>query len=396
MANTPLPLDTEKHRPLLRWSLSLLALLVASVVGAAWYRQHPDASPVASAGPPPVPVQVDVVQQGSIPVYLDGLGTVQAFNFVTVKPQVDGPLENILFDEGQTVKKGDLLAVIDPRPFKAAVEQATAKLEQDRANLTNAQYLLEKDQQLATQQITTAEQVETQQSLVASLQAQLAQDQAAKDLASLQLSYTELRAPIDGRTGFQLVDVGNQVHTTDADGIVTITQTQPISVESTLSENDFPAVRAAMKAGPVEVTALTGDGRTLLATGTLSSVDNQIDQSSGTARLKSTFANADEALWPGQFVDIRIRQKVLDNAINVPSPALQRGPNGFFVYIVNADDTVAVRPVTPGPIDAGRAVIDSGLTPGERVVTSGQYRLAPGVKIAAQDPVAASAPATKE
>ncbi|MDI7862209.1 efflux RND transporter periplasmic adaptor subunit [Rhizobiaceae bacterium n13] len=389
MTSTPLSKENEEQRSFRRWVLPTLALLAAALAGGVWIKvQHDAVSDRPNAAPPAVPVQVSTARQDSIPVYLDGLGTVQAFNTVTIKTQVDGPIESILFTEGQMVKKGDLLAVIDPRPFKAALEQAAAKLEQDQASLENAQYLLTKDQQLATQKITTAEQVETQQTLVASIQAQIAQDQAARDLASVQLSYTELRAPIDGRTGFRLVDVGNQVHTTDTNGIVTITQTRPISVVSTQSENDLPAIRAAIKAGPVEVSALTGDGNVALATGTLTLIDNQIDQSSGTARLKSTFPNADEALWPGQFVEIRIRQTVLDNAINVPSPALQRGPNGFFVYVVNSDDTVSVRPVTPGPIDGGRAVISSGLKVGERVVTSGQYRLATGSKISVQDPTA--------
>ncbi|PZM08093.1 efflux transporter periplasmic adaptor subunit [Rhizobium tubonense] len=336
-----------------------------------------------------VPVQVGVAEQGSVPVYLDGLGTVQAFNSVTLKTRVDGEIQSILFTEGQMVNKGDLLAVVDPRTYTAAVEQASAKLQQDKANLDNANYLLAKDQKLATQNITTAEQVETQQSIVAALQAQIGQDQAAKDAASVALTYTELRAPISGRTGFRLVDEGNQVHAADSGGIVVITQTQPISVVSTLSEDDLSLVRKALASGPIQVIAFTRDGTTPLATGTLTVVDNVIDQSSGTARLKSTFANLDEALWPGQFVDVRIRQKLLADAITVPSAALQRGQKGFFVYVVNQDNIVTAQPVTPGPINNDQAVIVSGLKGGEKVVTTGQYRLASGLKISVQLPVAA-------
>jgi membrane fusion protein, multidrug efflux system len=380
------------EKPFPPWGviLLLIALSIAAGAAAVFIAIHEESipKPVAAVAPS-VPVQISTAEQGSVPVYIDSLGTVQAFNSVMLKTRVDGQIEKILFTEGQIVKKGDLLAVIDPRTYKAAVEQASAKLQQDKANLDNANFLLEKDQKLATQKITTAEEVETQQSVVNALEAQIAQDEAAKDAASVALSYTELKAPITGRTGFRLVDEGNQVHTTDTGGIVVITQTEPISVVSTLSEDDLPAVRKAMNAGTVEVTAFTRDGSTALATGTLTVIDNVIDQSSGTARLKSTFANPDEALWPGQFVDIRIRQKILDDAITVPSGALQRGQEGFFVYVADQDDSVRAQPVTPGPIYNDQAIIISGLKTGDRVVTTGQYRLTSGSKITVLPTVAA-------
>ena len=359
----------------------LVSGAVALIFGAYWYAVHADVAPLPVPGEVPVPVTTELAVSGPIPVYLDGLGTVQAYNSVTLKTRVDGQLQQVLFNEGQDVKKGDLLAVIDPRGFQAALEQATAKLKQDDASLTNAQYLLDKDQKLATQNITTAEEVETQKSVVAGLEAQVAQDQASKDAAAVSLSYTQLHAPIDGRTGFRLVDEGNQVHATDTSGIVVITQLRPITVVSTLADTDLPAVQAALRAGKVAVSAMTRDGTVELAKGYLSVVDNEIDQSTGTVRLKSTFDNADDALWPGQFVNLRLLQKMLPNAVTIPSPALQRGPDGFFLFVVGTDNRVAQVPVTPGQIAAGRAVITSGLSSGQKVVTFGQYRLEPGVLV---------------
>ncbi|KQV70207.1 efflux RND transporter periplasmic adaptor subunit [Rhizobium sp. Root1220] len=371
--------------------------LILAVVAAVGLAKFPFwASAPGPAAAPLIPVQIATVTRRDVPVYLDGLGTVQAFNTVTLKTQVDGQLQSVLFTEGQNVKKGDLLAVVDPRPFQSALDQAVAKIEQDKANIANAQYLLQKDQELATKIITTAEQVEMQQATLDGFKAQLTQDQAARDDAAVQLSYTQLRSPIDGRTGFRQVDQGNQVQTTDVNGVVVITQTQPISVISTLSEDDLPVLQTALKAGPVQVTAFTRDGGTALSTGTLSTIDNEIDQTTGTVRLKSTFANADEKLWPGQFIDLRVLQKTLAGATTIPSPALQRGPEGFFVYLVNSDNTVSPHPVTPGPIADETTVIASGLSAGERVVTSGQYRLEPGSKVSFASPSVVAPSATSK
>jgi len=342
-----------------------------------------------------VPVEVATPTVTDVPVYLDGLGTVQANYTVNITTRVDGELQSVMFDEGQAVKKGDVLAIIDPRPFQAADDQAAAKIKQDEADLANAQYLLAKDQKLSQQQIVTQETVEQQQSMVASAQAQLAQDQAAKEAADVSLSYTQIRSPIDGRTGIRRIDAGNEVHTTDTTPIVTITQTQPITVVSTLREDDLDAVRDALKAGPVEVTAMSMDQSQQLASGTLSLIDNVIDQASGTIRIKSIFQNKDDALWPGQFVTLRVKQQTLQKAVTIPSAALERGENGFFVYIIDAAGTAAVRKVIPDPIENGRAVIEKGLSGNEQVVTSGQYRLDVGTHVSIQQAAATQA-ASKE
>jgi multidrug efflux system membrane fusion protein len=381
------PHETAKRARSTAVALSVVCM-VAAFSGAAiwvslWFEtsiaRKADAADVQPA--PSVPVQAAKPQTKDVPVYLEGLGTVQAFNTVEIKARVDGELQSVLFREGQDVKKGDLLAVIDPRPYQAAVDQAAAKIQQDQANLANAQYLLSKDQTLEKQNVTTAETVETQQSAVTGFVAQLAEDQAAKESADVSLSYTQIRSPIDGRTGIRSVDVGNQIHTTDTSGIVTITQTRPISVISTLREDDLGEVQDALKAGPVEVAALSMDQHSVLSTGTLSLIDNEIDQTSGTLRIKSTFENADGALWPGQFIRLRVREKVLAHALTVPSSALQRGPDGYFVYVVGNDSTVAAQKVTAGPIDDGSAVIESGLGGTESVVTAGQYRLEQGTRV---------------
>lgn len=384
---------TEPRRRRKQAILAAIAILAIAGGSAAvfWFAGTEPTIAAPEPGTPAVPVEVAAPAITDVPVYLDGLGTVQANYTVNVTTRVDGELQSVMFDEGQAVRKGDLLAIIDPRPFQAADDQAAAKIKQDEADLANAQYLLAKDQKLSQQQIATQETVEQQQAQVASAEAQLAQDQAAKEAADVSLSYTDIRSPIDGRTGIRRIDAGNEVHTTDTTPIVTITQTQPITVVSTLREDDLDAVRDALKAGPVDVTAMSMDQSQQLASGTLSLIDNVIDQASGTIRIKSTFENKDDALWPGQFVMLRVRQRTLQKAVTVPSAALQRGEDGFFVYIVDAAGTAEVRKVSPGPIENGRAVIEKGLVGNEQVVTSGQYRLDIGTRISVQQAAASQA-----
>jgi len=367
-----------------RSSIGLLAVaLTVAGAGLLWLR-HDDQT-VAAMPPvvPAIPVHVETATQTDVPIFVSGLGTVQAFNTVTLKTQVDGTLQDVRFHEGQAVSKGDVLAVVDPRPFQDSYNEAVAKLNQDQADLANAKVTLDRDTRLVGQSM-TQQTVDNQRAAYDHLAAQVEQDQAAKSDAATQLSYTQITSPLDGRTGIRLVDQGNIVHAADTTGLVVITQTQPISVISTLPEDDLPALRAALKGGPIAVAALTKDG-TELGTGTLTLIDNEIDQTTGTIRLKSTFTNKDETLWPGQFVELRVRQQLQHDAITVSSAAVQRGPDGFFVYVVKADNTVEARPITTGQIANDRASVTTGLTAGEHVVTSGQYRLEPGTKVAAQD-----------
>jgi multidrug efflux system membrane fusion protein len=312
---------------------------------------------------------------------------------VTIRTRVDGALEQLHFTEGQDVKKGDLLAVIDPRPFQAALDQAIGKSEQDRAALENARAILNRTAQLEPSGYATQQMLDTQKSNVQQLEATVAQDEAAVSNAKTQLSYTQITAPISGRTGIRLVDVGNIIHATDTTGIVVITQLQPIDVIATFADRDLPAVRSAVRAGKVPAVARSRDGTQQLDAGTLELFDNQIDPNSATIRLKATFPNKEEALWPGQFVLLQVRTRVARDAVVVPSGAVQRGADGFFVYVVGKDDRAELRTVKTGPIADERAIIETGLKAGERVVVTGQYRVAPGVLLKTTQeagPVAAS------
>ncbi|MFK8252820.1 efflux RND transporter periplasmic adaptor subunit [Ancylobacter sp. sgz301288] len=343
-------------------------------------------SATTTAASPLVPVEVGLATRRDVPVYRVDLGTVAPFNSVTVHTRVDGELLQVLFTEGADVRKGDLLAVIDPRSFEAALDQATARLQQDTASLANARLILQRDLQLGKDQFASQQAVDTQQSTVAQLEAQIMQDKALISAAQTELSYTQIHAPLDGRLGIRLVDQGNIVHAADAGGLVVINQLHPISVISTVPESEVPALRAALAAGPVEVEAhARGDG-SVLDTGTVTLVDNQIDPQSGTLRVKSTFPNVQDRLWPGQSVEARIRMSRIPGAVTVPSDAIMRGPEGTFVFVVGDDDRVTPAPVVTGPIAQGIAVIASGLEPGTRVVVHGQYRLAPGTRVSASTP----------
>jgi multidrug efflux system membrane fusion protein len=368
----------------MRGNIVVVALGVAAAVGSfTWYQaRHTAASAQAPAGAPAsVPVLAATAQRRNVPVYLDGLGTVQAFNTVTVRVRVDGELQKVAFTEGQEVKAGDLLAQIDPRPFQAQLDQAEAKKVQDQAQLANAKLDLQRYVELSAREFATRQSVDTQHALVAQLEATVRGDQAMIDNAKIQLGYTTITAPLDGRTGIRLVDQGNIVHATDPTGLVVITQLQPISVIFTLPEENLPAIAKATAAGPLKVQTLSRDQKTLLGEGTVLLVDNQIDQTTGTVRLKATFPNLDHALWPGQFINARLELAALRQVVTVPAGAIQRGANGTFAYVIKPDRTVDMRPVTVGQIGDGVAVIAHGIAAGEPVVTSGQYRLQPGTRV---------------
>jgi len=331
--------------------------------------------------PQAIAVDTAAVTHTDVPIYLSGLGTVQAFYTVTVTARVDGELQKIAFTEGQTVHKGDLLAQIDPRPNQAAYDQALATKVKDAAQLANAKRDLERYTLLQPQDLASKQTVDTQRAAVDQLNAQLQVDQALIDNARTQLDYTRIVSPIDGRTGIRLVDPGNIVHAAATTGIVVVTQVQPISVIFTLPEEDLGAVNTALAAGPVNVTTLSRDGGTELDQGALTLVDNEIDQPTGTAKLKATFANAHNTLWPGQFVNARVLVRTLHDALTVPTAAVQLGPNGPFTYVVKPDSTVEVRELKIGDESGGLTVVTAGLGPNEHVVTSNQYRLQAGVHV---------------
>jgi multidrug efflux system membrane fusion protein len=316
-----------------------------------------------------------------VPVYLEGLGNVQAFYTAKISSRVDGQLDRVGFVEGQLVKKGDLLAQIDPRPLQAALGQADATQAKDAAQLESARRDLERYAVLAPKNLVSQQILDAQKALVAQLEAQVKVDGAAIDNARTQLQYASITAPFSGRTGIRLVDPGNIVHATDTTGIVVLTQIQPISVVFTLPEDAISQVTQAISAGKVTVTAMSRDDRTQLDSGTLALVDNQIDMTTGTVKLKATFDNTRNALWPGQFVNVRILLQQRHDAITVPTPAVQRGPDGMFAYVVKADLTVEPRPIETAEEADGLTVITGGLAAGERVVTTNQYRLQPGASV---------------
>jgi len=361
---------------------AVLVVMAGGFIG--WQRlAHGPGTATVSAPPPAVPATVATAKRRDVPVYLTGLGTVQAFNTVTIRTQVDGQLIKVAFTEGQEVKAGDLLAQIDPRPFQAAYDQAVAKKAQDEANLANANLDLQRFSDLAARNFAPKQQLDTQRATVAQIEAQIRGDQAAIDSAQTQLSYTTITSPLSGRTGIRLVDQGNVVHAADATGLVVVTQLQPISVVFTLPEGELATVQSAFAAGPVRIFAMSRDDDRQLAEGTTAVLDNQIAQATGAMRLKGTFPNQDGALWPGEFINVRLLVGTQRNVVTVPSGALQRGPAGYYAYVVKPDGTVDMRSIEVNQIGGGIAVVDAGVSAGEQVVTAGQYSLQPGVRVAA-------------
>jgi len=360
----------------------LIGLLVAAIA-VALYFQEPAArqsSGRRGGSQGPVPVLVTSATAADVPVYLDGVGTTKALNTVTVKPQIDGKLIKISFKEGEDVPQGHVLAVIDPTTYQAQFDQTVAKKAQDEAQLANARLDLERYVRLATTNASTKQQVDTQRALVAQLEAQVRLDQAAIDNAQAILSYTKIVAPIAGRTGIRQVDEGNIVHASDTTGLVVITQIQPLSVFFNLPQQVLARVNKEFAKGPLQVEALAADNSTVADLGVLQVVDNQVDQTTGTVKLKAEFPNKELQLWPGQFVNVRLLIDTLKQAIVVPTAAVQRGPNGNFVYIVDGDK-VSVRGVLVTQQDETRAVISYGLSAGDRVVTTGFAQLANDTQI---------------
>jgi membrane fusion protein, multidrug efflux system len=333
-----------------------------------------------------VPVSVTAAQKRDLPVYLDGLGSVGAFNTVTVKSRVDGQIMQVFFKEGQEVHKGDLLANIDSRPFEVALAQAQATLAKDQAQFADAKAIAQRDGQLLKDGIIPQQQYDTQVALTNQLQAATSGDQAQIDSAKLNIDYSHITAPIEGRIGLRLVDPGNIVHASDANGLLVITEMQPIAVIFTLPEDTLPAVNNRMRSGTaLQVKALSGDNGMEIATGTLLTIDNQIDQTTGTFRLKAVFDNKDRALWPNQFVNARLLIDYKKNAIIVPVAAILRGDQGSFVYRIKpSDNTAEVVPVTVGITEGTMASIESGLSPNDLVVTDGQDRLRAGMRVDAR------------
>jgi multidrug efflux system membrane fusion protein len=332
-------------------------------------------------GQAPISVSVAPVKRADFPVILESLGQVQAYNTVLVRARVDGQINKIAFKEGQLVKEGDLLAQIDPRPFQAALDQATAKKAQDEANLANAKLDLTRYATLAKQDFATKQQLDTQNALVLQLTATIAADAAAIDAAKVQLDYTTIRAPISGRVGFRLIDEGNLVNAAQQTGIVTIAQLQPIAVIFTEPQEYVVRINQELATGSPEVTVMNADG-VKLATGRLTISDNQVDLATGTIRLKAEFENKDNALWPGLAVTTGLQLGVDKDALNIPAYAVQHGQNGLYVYVVDNQNRAEVRPVKVAQQNTETAVISDGLKEGERVVTAGGMLLQPGAQVA--------------
>jgi multidrug efflux system membrane fusion protein len=335
----------------------------------------------------PVPVVAGKVEQKDVPIYLDGLGTVQAFNTVTVHTRVDGELQQVLFSEGQDVKTGDVIAVVDPRPYQAALDQAIGKKAQDEAQLANAKVALARNTDLLNKKVIAQQDFDTSKYQVDQFQAAAQADQAAIESARTNVDYTQIKSPIDGRTGVRLVDVGNIVHAADQNGIVVITQMHPISVVFTLPEQNLQSVlnEGGANSG-LRVLALDRGNTTTLDEGALAVVDNQIDQTTGTVKLKATFPNNDLKLWPGKFVNARLILTTRKGAIVVPSSVVQRGPQGTYAYVIKPDKAVEMRPIKVSQTEANVALIDNGLKAGEQVVVDGQYKLQPGSRVEVTSP----------
>ncbi len=384
--------DTKRgRRPPLLVGLVMIALASGGYLG--W--QHFAHDPLAAkpVSPPPVPVIAASVEQKNFPIVLTGVGNVTALNSATVRSMVTEPIVGIDFKDGQLVKKGELLAQLDPSTYEAQLDQAEANLARDQAHLENGQINLGRYVPLAKQGFAPQQQVATQQAMIAQERATLQGDQAAIEYAKTELGYTKLVAPFDGVAGIRLLDVGNIIHSSTSRGspsepnaLVVVNQIQPISVMFTLAAADIPEVQDALPKGRVKAIALSADGKTALDTGMLAAIDNQANTTSGTISLKAIFPNPKRRLWPGMFVNVQIETQVRDNGLIVPLDAVQQGPQGPYVFVVGPDRKVAMQPVSVRETLNGEALIETGLSAGETVVVRGQYRLTPGTVVSLADP----------
>jgi membrane fusion protein, multidrug efflux system len=364
-----------------RWPFAAALIVIAAGGYFGWRHFHSPGTASANAGKTPVPVTVTEVRTADFPVYLLGLGTVQPYYTVTVRSRVDGEVLSVGFKQGQMVEEGQVLVQIDPRPYQAALDQAVAKKAQDAANLRNAQLNLARYGALASQDFASRQQFDTQQASVQELMAQIQGDQAMIDNEQTQVSYTTIKSPLTGRAGFRLVDPGNIVHAADTTGMVTIVKLQPITVVFTAPEEEVPDINNALAAGTVPVNALSTDGTKTLAAGRLAFVNNEVDQASGTIRMKAAFENKDNVLWPGLSVSTRLLLATLKQAVVVPDGAIGRGPDGLYTFVVGQDNKLVMRAVKLSSEGGGEAAIAEGLSPGEKVVISGQYNLEPGALV---------------
>jgi multidrug efflux system membrane fusion protein len=383
-----------------RRALVVGVIVVIAACGAyfgwhAW-QNHEAAVKTAGKPPPSVPVTVAEVRKGDFPIYLNGLGTVQPFDTVLVRSRVDGEVIKVGFKQGQMVKEGDMLVEIDPRPYQAAYDQAVAKKAQDEANLKNAQLNLERYNQLAKQDFASRQQLDSQQATVEQLTAQVKGDQAAVDNVQTQLGYTTIRSPLTGRTGFRMVDPGNNVHASDTNGIVSVVRLQPISVVFTAPEESVVEINKALANGDVPVDALSSDGTRTLSKGRLLLLNNQVDQASGTIQMKARFTNEDDALWPGLSVSTRLLLRTVKDAIIVPQVAIQHGPDGLFVYVVGQDNKARKQDVKVSDQTLAEALVTEGLSAGQKVIVAGQSRVQDGTLVKPTEPQArAAAPAAR-
>jgi membrane fusion protein, multidrug efflux system len=331
--------------------------------------------------PPAVPVVAGTVHQGDVPIYLRGVGTVIAYNNVIVRSQITGQIVKIAFKQGQTVHQGDLLAQIDPRPYQAQLDQAIANRDRDQAQLVNAQANLSRYTSLQQKGYASTQLVETQNAQFAQLQAMVKSDEGVIEQAQTNLSYTNLTAPIDGVVGIRQIDIGNIIHPTDPNGLVDLTQIQPISLFFSLPQTDFVKIQQQMAQGPLTVEAYSQDDKTKLDEGKLDLIDNQIVQTTGTIRLRASFPNAKRMLWPGELIDARLLLEMRHDGLTIPPSAVQQGPNGSYVWVIGSDETVQTRAVVVSQISEGQALVDSGLQANEKIVAEGQYRLVAGTRV---------------